>query len=129
MEARPNLEQGGHSTAGACHARRRLADPAEDLEQRGLARPVPTDDAERPPLLQREADVTKGPDLVSSRTWLEACEPSERRAGPFDERPSGSVLSQQVPLPELVHLDRMHLDHVRESAFGALEEHDPRHQE
>ena len=64
MEAGAQLEQRGHAAPPLDVAGGGREDPADELEQRGLARAVGPDEAEGVRLLHLEADVVQGPELL-----------------------------------------------------------------
>src|SRR2546421_12369083 len=58
-----DVEKRSNAPASAGLALGGLRDPGQDLQQRGLARPVGTDHAERLPLADGEVDVPQRPQL------------------------------------------------------------------
>src|SRR5579875_37302 len=68
MEAGAQLEQGGDAPMGLDAARVGIEDPGDALEQRGLARAVLPDDAESPSVLDLEAHVLEGKELLVDAT-------------------------------------------------------------
>jgi len=61
VKAGPDLEQAGDAAAEVNPAGRWLGDPAEDLQERRLAGPVPADQAESLTVAKLEGDVAESP--------------------------------------------------------------------
>ena len=110
-----HLEQDPHPAAGARHPDARLGDPAEDLEQRGLAGPVGADDAEGLALAHVEVDVAQGPELLP---------------GPLARRPdrnADEMLSRRLPYAACCWPSRYFFPRPRTSiTFSATARPDPR---
>src|SRR5204862_3354281 len=64
VEARADLEDAADASADLGAAARRRSDPAEDLQQGGLARAVPADEADDLSLVHLERDVVQRSDLL-----------------------------------------------------------------
>ncbi len=101
MEAGPDLEQAAHAAADLDAAARGRRDPRQHLEERRLARAVPTDDSEHLALLDVERDVPERPDLLCLGRVLAPREPAADVCERLPERPVGRlVLSEHVLLRE-----------------------------
>ena len=84
VKAGPDLEQAADPSSEFGPARRRLGDPAEDLQERRLAGPVAADDPDDLSRLDLERDVLERPEisarLITMRRSSRPCLP-DRQAG------------------------------------------------
>jgi hypothetical protein len=111
MEARTDFQQAGHAAAKSNATLGRFRDPAQDLEQRALARPVPPNHADNFALLHRERHVAKRPeffDLVPLDTHLAAQCPL-RRLPNATRLPNNYVAQGRVPLTRTLMPDQVRL--------------------
>ena len=81
VKARPDLQQTGDAPPEGHAPRRGLRDAAQDLEQRGLARTVASDDPDALPLLDLEGEVRQRPEILDGRISPPRA-PRERMAQP-----------------------------------------------
>ena len=105
VEPGAHLQQGTHPAPRTGHARRRLRDPGEDLEQRALPGAVAADHAEGLTLGHLEVDVPQRPHLLDGGAGPGP--PHEPGAEPGDGLPQVGpvVLPQEVPLRDALELD------------------------
>jgi len=86
MKPRSHLEQRPHSALEIDLSRRRLDDARQDLEQRALAGPVATDDADDLAVRDVERDVVERPELLDGLSLRATAHRSRRATKAIDDR-------------------------------------------
>src|SRR5260370_6248613 len=121
VEAGADLEEGSDPAADDATPRRRLGDARQDLEQRTLACPVRTDDAEDLAARGREGDVVER--LVEALLTRRLPSPGEspRRVGDqVAQRPVGRAIADAEGFVEVLDCDGRHAGARRHTRSAKL---------